>query len=126
MINSKHAFWAEKIRQWECSSKSHKDFCIDEGLNYAMFGYYRRKFSASAASAHDETSQVVEINLRQLHGEIEQQLDYPLTVQELQVALGQATVTIKGSITVHHLTKLVTLCQQLSAAIQTEATHVSA
>lgn len=44
-IKDEEAFWHSHIRGWEQGSLSQAAYCLEQGISFATFGYWRRRYN---------------------------------------------------------------------------------
>lgn len=53
--------WENKLVQWQSSGKSGATWCRDEGINYHVFLYWKKKLKSNSTNFHSEQNTFVEI-----------------------------------------------------------------
>lgn len=53
--------WKNKLVQWLASGKSGAIGCRDEGINYHVFLYWKKKLKSNSTNAHSKQNEFIEI-----------------------------------------------------------------
>jgi hypothetical protein len=46
----KQAFWQQHMNGWESSAKSQATYCLEQGISFFAFGYWRKRLKQSSES----------------------------------------------------------------------------
>ena len=57
-MDNNHKLWAKRLKEWNESGLSQKNFCNDRRISYSTFHYWRKKLNS-------KTEQFVELKLNQ-------------------------------------------------------------
>jgi hypothetical protein len=118
-MNKKVSFWQEHIEIWQVSGQSQKAYCTQHQLTYPTFNYWRRKLTHQSQESDTGTFCMIpcahDLNLDPVPGVL-------IHANGLTLALGQALITLTGTVSIAQLLELATLCNSHTSK---DCSHVS-
>lgn len=89
---SKSAYWAKAIAEWESSGKVQKQFCLENKLSYTSFSYWRTRLNKGHGKRSNQFQRITitpgvanQVSTMRIRNPLGYIIDLPLSIEQHQL-----------------------------------------